>query len=118
MIRYTQAAAPNIYWNPLQSVSQSSCKWNKNFTVVPSDLECVVQYCDNPTDAPNDSHNYNYQWNGNLIPIGTSISYPCKSNHYLEQDVYSKQQAAANVGGLCNNGTLGMLIFYTANYLI
>ena len=85
----------------------SSCKWDKDYNVVPGDLECIVQYCDNPIDDPNDSHNYNYNWNGNLIPISTSISYPCKSNHKLEQDVSDKQQAAGNVLVLCNNGTLG-----------
>ena len=97
----------NQYWNPLVTVQSASCQWNKNFNLVPDNLYCVVQYCDNPIDDPNSSHNYNYNWNGNLIPIGTSISYPCKNNHNIEQNVAKKSQAASSTSVLCNNGTLG-----------
>ena len=41
-------------------------------------------YCDNPTDAPNDPHNYNYNWNGNVVRLNTWISYPCKGGHRVE----------------------------------
>ena len=44
----------------------------------------MLWYCDNPTNAPNAPHNYNYNWNGNVVRLNTNIIYPCKPNHRVE----------------------------------
>ena len=45
--------------------------------------------------------NYNYNWNGNLVQIGWSISYPCKPNHRLEQNVQWWSNAGAQTVVQC-----------------
>ena len=90
--------------NP-QWTYQSQCLWYKNYSITPSDLECVITYCDNPITSPNDDHNYNYNWNGNLVRIGQSISYPCMSGHRLEQNTQYHTHAAAQTLVQC--GTNG-----------
>ena len=98
-------------FDPLQPTHNSMCQWNKNFTVTPGDLECVIRYCDNATTAPNTPHNYNFDWNwwngGNVIPINTYVRYPCKTDHAVQQNVDWDYQAATYTLVLCQaNGEL------------
>ena len=81
----------------------SDCKWNTEFQYKPSDLECVISYCDNPTTAPNSPHNYNYIWYNNVIPINSYINFPCKNNHAVEQDRDWKSEAATWTAVKCQS---------------
>ena len=73
---------------------EASCEWSKSFSLMPSDLECVVTYCDNPTTEPNTSGlNYNLEWDGERVPINGSIIYPCLEGHRHEQAVSLKRGA-------------------------
>ena len=55
---------------------------------MPDDLECVVTSCDYPDmDPTTNGLNYNFYWDGELVPINDSIVYTCNSGHYHEQDV-------------------------------
>ena len=96
--------------NP-QLIYPSNCQWNKNYSITPSNLECVISYCDNPITSPNDDHNYNYNWYGNLVLIGQYISYPCKPGYRLEQNVQWQHQAAAQTLVQC--GADGNFIYPT-----
>ena len=89
----------------------SQCLWYRNYSITPSDLECVISYCDNPTTSPNDDHNYNLNWNNNLVLIGQRISYPCMSGHRLEQNVQYWSNAAAQTLVQC--GADGNFIYPT-----
>ena len=70
----------------------------------PHDLECVLWYCDNPTTSPNVPHNYNYNWNGNVVRLDTFISYPCKPNYAIEvTDKDYKEGAPTQTSVKCGN---------------
>ena len=72
----------------------TACNWSGNFSVYPSDLECIISYCDNPIDDPNtNGANYDFQWTNNLIKISDYMSYPCKTNYYVEQSTMWKTLA-------------------------
>ena len=50
-----------------------------------SDLECILTYCDNATEEPNNNGaNYNFTWDGNRIPIDTFVTYPCQDGMAIE----------------------------------
>ena len=71
----------------LTNFIESKCQWNKSYTISPSDLECVITSCDNPTTDPNTNGlNYNFQWDGELVPIGDSIQYNCLDDYRHETD--------------------------------
>ena len=90
-----------------QAFFGSQCQWNKTFSFTPTDLECVIKYCDNATEIPNTSHNYNFNWNQNVISINAIVNYDCKSNHAIEQNVDWKYEASARTQVLCQaDGTL------------
>ena len=90
-----------------EATIDSRCRWNKTFTKTPDDLECIISYCDNATDAPNTPHNYNFVWDNNVIPINTAVDYPCRANHAVEQQVNWKQDADTSTSVQClADGTL------------
>ena len=66
-----------------------------------------MKFCDNATESPNTPHNYNFNWNGAVIPLNTFVNYPCKNGHSLEQSVDWKHLAAAVTQVKCN--TTGLL---------
>ena len=67
---------------------EASCQWDKTYSLMPDDMECVVTSCDNPDmDPTTNGLNYNFYWDGELVPINDSIVYTCNSGHYHEQDV-------------------------------
>ncbi len=73
----------------------AKCQWYSNYTYSPSDLECVLRYCNNPTNETNtDVLNYNFQWNGWRTLLGNSLNYNCKSSHRVEEDVDFKTGAS------------------------
>ena len=65
----------------------SSCLWSMNYSIAVSDMECILTYCDNPIDDPNNNGaNYNFLWANNRVVLGGKMFYPCKSGHRLEND--------------------------------
>ena len=57
----------------------NSCLWYSNYTWPPSELCCVLTYCDNATEAPNTSGaNYAFSWDGARVPLDEDVDYPCK----------------------------------------
>ena len=90
-----------------QSTYTTSCLWSKQLSIKPEDLECVLKFCDNATEYPNTPHNYNFNWNGAVIPLNTFVNYPCKNGHSLEQSVDWKHLAATVTQVKCN--TTGLL---------
>ena len=63
--------------------------------MLPSELECVLTYCDNATEVPNDNGaNYNYTWDGEVIPLNTEVIYPCQDNMRIENDTYYRSDAS------------------------
>ena len=93
--RYRIRTKNTINWP--QSVITSRCKWSREISLSPSDLECVLRYCDNATDAPNtNGANYQFTQTRTLVSLSSSIAYPCKSNHRVEQNVVWKSNAASS----------------------
>ena len=63
--------------------------------MLPSELECILTYCDNATHIPNENGaNYNFSWDGELIPLYTDLAYPCKAGMRLENSTHYKGQAS------------------------
>ena len=82
----------------------AACQWNKTYTVTPSDLECVIAYCDNPTTDPNTNGlNYNFTWDQNVIPLNESLTYHCEEKHRHEGDWNNKISATNEVDVLCGD---------------
>ena len=81
----------------------SSCLWYRNYSVLPSQLECVLTYCDEPVLTPNmNGRNYNFTWDGNLLTrLGRTIFYPCKDDFRLENDTTRKEEAAEGAEIVC-----------------
>ena len=81
--------------NPPAETITASCLWYKNYSLIPTQLECILTYCDNATDLPNDNGaNYNFTWDGNVIPLNTDIIYPCMDGMHVENDTYHKEEAS------------------------
>ena len=70
---------------------ENQCLWYSNYTFLPSDLECILTYCDQvhkkmlpkftfpsqPTDEPNDSgSNYAFAWDNLRTPLDQDLVYP------------------------------------------
>ena len=70
----------------------SKCQWSKSFAITPSDLECLLTYCDNPASPPA-SANYAFNWDNSLVELTKYMSYPCKTGYRVEQDTTLKSQA-------------------------
>ena len=82
---------------------EARCEWSKSFSLMPGDLECVVTYCDNPDTEPNTSGlNYNLEWDGERVPINSSIIYPCLETYRHEQAV-SLKRLATNTTEVCKH---------------
>ena len=96
----------------------ATCSWYKTFDVNPSDIECILAYCDNATDFPfNAINNFvsvykegsqnPYDTNiGSVIPLNSKINYYCKPNYRLQNDTNLKEEAENFIGVTCSNGTL------------
>ena len=81
----------------LSSSVHSTCLWYSNYSVSPSQLECILSYCDAPTEDPNTSgKNYDFHWDGELVPLEADIVYPCKADMKIEDKAETKE-AASNI---------------------
>ena len=100
---------------------ENECLWYSNYTFLPSDLECILTYCDQvledifigihqfvsfhfplpqPTDEPNDSgSNYAFAWDNLRTPLDQDLFYPCKTNMKVENTTKWKSQ----VGQSCSS---------------
>lgn len=82
---------------------ESECLWNKTYTIMPSDLECVITYCDNPTLEPNTNGlNYNFTWSQELLLINDSFIYPCLDNYYHETNEEWRTNSPTFVEVVCD----------------
>ena len=89
--------------DPLEKLS-GQCGWYKNYTTVPADLECVLSYCDNATDAPNSNGaNYNFLWDENLVNLSHSLVYPCMDGMSVENDTDTKEEASVSSTVICGD---------------
>ena len=71
------------------------CLWSTNYTFPPSSLECVLTYCDAPTEGPNHSGaNYNFTWDGLRVPLGEEVFYPCQDGMRVENSTDWKSEAS------------------------
>ena len=81
--------------SPPEETLTTTCLWYKNYTVLPSELECVLTYCDNATEIPNENGaNYNFIWDGNVIPLNSDVDYPCKDGMKIENATYYRWHAS------------------------
>ena len=68
-----------------------------------SDLECVLTFCDNPTDEPNtNGANYNFTWDGDRIPVNTFITYPCQDDMAVENNTVWKNLSSTESQVYCD----------------
>ena len=72
---------------------------------MPSELECVLWYCDNPVvETPNNNHNYNFYWDSQtLTRLTQPLTYPCKSGHRVESQVDWKEDAPSGTDITCGS---------------
>ena len=70
------------------------CLWSKAFNHYPENLECILTYCDNATMDPNSSHNYNFIWDENVIPLEKNVQYFCQNDMKIENDTDTKVLAS------------------------
>ena len=96
----------------------STCTWYKEYSLLPSDLECVLTYCANATLLPNvDGHNYDfnpsdtwwYATNQSRAPLGWSLWYPCKNGHRVENNTLNKEGASTGFNIKC--GPDGLFLY-------
>ena len=87
----------------------SSCGWWNEYDINPTDYECVLTYCDKATEAPNITHNYAFKWDGDVIPLGDSVEYPCMEDMAVENDTTRKHNASTSSFVLC--GAEGLLLY-------
>ena len=67
----------DVSMDPQERLS-GQCEWYSNYSLVPAELECVLSYCDNPIDDPNNSGaNYNFVWQNDLVNLSHTLVYPC-----------------------------------------
>ena len=80
----------------------SRCLWYKNYSLTPSDLECVISYCDNATLDPNTNGlNYNFTGGFTLFNLSDTIIYPCNDNFSLEGDFDWKENSTNETEVVC-----------------
>ena len=86
------------------------CGWDSNYSLTPSQLECVVKFCDTTaTTAPNISgKNFNLTWSG-LVSLHNDLTWPCADDHRLEEDTDWKSEARSSVSVPC--GSDGWFVF-------
>lgn len=91
---------------------EANCQWDKTYTMIPSQLECMITYCDNPSLEPNTNGlNYNFIWDQQLVPINSKLVYPCKDQYRHEGDVAMKNDATNEMEVVC--GVDGEFIYPT-----
>ena len=76
----------------------SSCDWYEQYSFLPSELECVLTFCDNATLEPNITHNYALDWNGtedSLILLNDDLVYPCMLNMKVQNNTSTKDNASS-----------------------
>ena len=89
--------------DPLETLS-GRCEWNTNYTIIPAELECVLSYCDNPTDEPNTSGaNYNFVWDNNLVSLSHTLAYPCMAGMSVENNTDTKEEASTISTVVCGD---------------
>ena len=83
----------------------SYCLWTMNYTYSPSNLDCILRYCHYPTFDPNtNGANYNFTWNNlTRVPLLNTIFYPCKSNHRIENDTRTIEEADTGTTITCGD---------------
>ena len=47
-------------------------------------------------EAPNITHNYAFKWDGDVIPLGDSVEYPCMENMAVGNDTTRKHNASTS----------------------
>ena len=107
--------------SPSQDYLTSTCLWYSNYSILPSDLECTLKFCDQSTNVSNtDGHNFDFQhcsanctnninfatlYADNLngrTHLGNSIIYPCKSGYSIESNLtVDKALAATSIQVVC-----------------
>ena len=85
-----------------QAEVEAECQWDQTYSLVPSELECTVAFCDNATAAP-DSNNLLFPWNGDVVPINTNLTYSCKEGMSIEADTSWKDQAPTFTTVMCSS---------------
>ena len=75
---------------------QPRCRWDKTYDNLPTDYECVLTHCDNATNTPSTTHNYNFTWDEDIIPIGGIVEYRCKDGMALENNTEYKHNASTS----------------------
>ena len=89
--------------DPQEKLS-GQCEWYSNYSLVPAELECILSYCDNPTDEPNKSGaNYNFVWQNNLVNLSHTLVYPCVEGMSVENDTDTKEEASTSATVLCGD---------------
>ena len=91
------------------SEKHSRCRWNKEHSIYPDDLECVLTFCDNATETPNITHNYAFTWDEDVIEIEDDYIYPCKEDMKIENDTDTKDDATPHSIVKC--GSDGLLLY-------
>ena len=87
-----------VSMDPQEHLS-GECDWYRNYSLIPSELECVLSYCDNPIDEPNNSGaNYNFVWVNNLVNISHTLAYPCMEGMRVENDMDTKEEVSQSTG--------------------
>ena len=76
---------------------QPRCRWDKTYDNLPTDYECVLTHCDNATNTPSSTHNYNFTWDENIILIGDIVEYKCKGRMALENNTAYKHNASTSL---------------------
>lgn len=74
------------------------CNWYENYSILPTELECVLTFCDNATLEPNLTHNYALDWNAteeSLVPLNVDLIYPCAENMKLQNETSNKKEASS-----------------------
>ena len=80
----------------------AECTWYRNYTLQPSQLECKVQFCNNPITSVNtNGHNFNFTWDKTLTKIGDYLTYPCKDGMAFESNVKHQLDSPTFVKVLC-----------------
>ena len=100
--RFVLRSASSNDWG--NDTIEAECEWYSNYSHSPSNLECVLRYCNNPTNETNtDVLNYNFTWNGQRSLLGTTLDYPCKNGYRIEEDVPLKANASTKTIIECGN---------------
>ena len=76
---------------------------NKQYLPNPSVLTCFPMFCDNPSNESNSLNNYNFTWDGNLVPVGDTLRYDCKTDMNLERLSEMKEDTPSFIDVTCSN---------------